>query len=59
MKFEIESKFDIGAETTTKSNHCVKVVDVRMRLVGKVVNIDYLLEFEDGERRWQEEEILE
>ena len=59
MKFEIESKYDIDSEVITKNNHCAKIVDRKMRQVGKVVNIEYLLEFEDGERHWQDEETLE
>ena len=58
MKFEIESKYDVEEVVKTKDMQEVKIFQVKMRKIDKVVNIEYLVEYENGVRLWKQEEDL-
>jgi hypothetical protein len=56
MKFEIESKFDIGDVVTLESFTKVKICNIKLDKSNQFV---YLLEFEDEERIWREEYAMD
>lgn len=56
MKFEIESRFDVGGSILTKGHRTAKVCDVKIHLLGNYYRIYYLIEFDDSkERKWIDE----
>lgn len=55
MKFEIASKYEVGDVVKTKDLREVKVIHIKMRKLDKLVNIEYLVEHEDGTRVWKDE----
>ena len=58
MKFEIESWYDVGDKVETPQKENVTIVAVRLKMIGKVVNIEYLIEYTDGVRLWKNQDIF-
>jgi len=60
MTFDVDSKFDLEASVIDKYNKKAKVIDAKMKYSSTTYSykIAYLVEYENMERRWQDENTL-
>ena len=58
MTFEIISKYDIADKVKLNNQIQATVLDVKLNLFDNYYKINYLLEFENQERRWTEETAI-
>ncbi len=58
MRFIIESKYNTHETVYTKANEPLYVCSVSMDRIGRLIKIEYLCEYESGERRWFNEDDL-
>lgn len=55
MKFEIVSRYDSSDIVLTKRYKRATVCEVKMKLLDNYYRIYYLLEFDNKERKWVDE----
>ena len=55
MTFSIESKYEISDSVVLNNQIEATVLNMQLTLFDNYYRISYLLEFENGERRWTDE----
>lgn len=59
MKFEINSKYNVNQEVYTRTpEKKVHIIQVKLELAYNMYHFFYLVETEDGERKWLVEDRL-
>jgi len=60
MTFDVDSKFDLEASVVDKYGKKAKIIDATMKYSATTFSykIAYLVEYENMERRWQDENTL-